>query len=266
MCLIAILTVLDVFIGAAFFCNKFFSRFHYSKKAPELVSFGMEFIAFTEFLSALINNDLASLKIVYYGDHRPIAYILRQRDNVIDQNATLSDFEDDDDETQQQNRPNKEIVTEYVIRTKHSINPIDFTSINSPRASVVMMDSHELIEIISDIDKTTDEIQFKIDERAFVVRTLGIIQCNTQIPFPSNHKIFKKFEHHKDTTFSYKFNCFKSMLKALANSVEVCVETKENGLLKIQIMGKSTDVIGSLYYEFSIMPNVSEEDVDIEII
>jgi hypothetical protein len=186
---------------------------------------------------------------------------LRQQDNEIE--PTLPSNNISDDEEPKQVASKTEIVTEYVIRTKHSINPIDFTSISSTRTSIIMMNSSEFIEIISDIDNATDEIQLVIDERRFLIKTLGVVHCNTQIPFPSNHKIFKTYECHEDTKFSYKFICFKSMLKALANSVEVCLDTRENGLLKVQIMGKASD--GSLYYEFSMMPNVTEEDEDIDL-
>ncbi|XP_070491339.1 uncharacterized protein [Chironomus tepperi] len=244
------------FQGVAYFSDVFFSRFHFTSKTKELVNFGVDFTAFSEFLSAIINNDLTSLKIVYYGDHRPIAFILKQQDNETDPNESLSDISDEDEEPVQ---TVKEIVTEYIIRTKHSINPIDFTSIESPIASTILMDCAELIDIISDLDNATDEIQFKIDGRSFIVKSLGILQCNTQIPFPSDHKIFKKYNIFKDTKYSYKFSCFKCMLKALAHSMEVCLETRENGLLKVQIKGKTIENESSLFYEYNVMPNVEED-------
>ncbi|CAG9803216.1 unnamed protein product [Chironomus riparius] len=249
------------FQGIAYFGSVFFSRYHFGKNL-EMVNFGVDFTAFSEFLSAIINNELTSLKIVYYGDHRPIAFILKQKDDEIDPNATLSEISDNEEELVESC---KEIVTEYIIRTKHSINPIDFSSINSPVASTVLMNCSEFIEIISDLDKTTDEIQFKIDSRSFIVRSLGIIQCNTQIPFPTDHKIFKNFNLVKDTKFSYKFSCFKCMLRALMHSMDVCLETRENGLLKVQIKGKTIENESSLFYEFNVMPNVTDEDRDIDV-
>lgn len=222
-----------------------------------MVYFGVDLTAFSEFLSAIINNDLTSLKIVYYGDHRPIAFILKQEDNEIDDKSN----EIEEEEKEKRAKSKQEIITEYIIRTKHSIDPIDFTSIESPKASHILMDCNEFIDIITDLDNATDEVQLKIDSRSFNVKSLGIIQCNTQIPFPSDHKIFKKYQLFKDTKFSYKFNCFKCMLKALTGSMEVCLETRENGLLKVQIKGRLMENNeASLFYEFSIVPNVIEED------
>lgn len=243
----------------AYFSDVFFSRFQV--KSKELVNFGVDFTAFSDFASAIINNDLTSLKIVYYGDHRPIAFILNQKDNEFDPNATLSDLSGDEEVQEKRANRKNEIVTEYIIRTKHSIDPIDFTSIESPKASQILMNCNEFIDIITDLDNATDEVQFRIDSRSFNVKSLGIVQCNTQIPFPSDHKIFKKYQLFKDTKFSYKFNCFKCMLKALAGSMEVCLETRENGLLKVQIKGKLLEYSEpSLFYEFCIVPNVIEED------
>ena len=225
----------------------------------------MDLSAFAEFLSALMNNDLTSLKIVYYGNERcAIAFIVKQIDNEIITKKIKDSMTGEVSEIKESKTSN--IVTEYVIRTKHSINPIDFTTIESPITSSCLISCADFTEIITDLDKATEEIQFKITDKSFIVKSIGVIQCNTQIPFSSSHKIFKNFQHFKDTKFTYKFACLKCMLKALAHSNEVCLETQENGLLKVQIKGKDLEDQGSLFYEYNIMSNVIEDNEEVDIV
>lgn len=244
------------FQGAALFPVEFFHRFSYVSKRHSL-AFGMDFTAFSEFFSAIMGNDLTSLKFIYYGEHRPIAFIFTQWDNPSE--VTNNDFSfnqtDEDDSA-------GEITTEYIIRTKNSINPIDFRAIGLNLLSNIKLNASTFTEILHDCDKA-EELCIKITSTEIVFKPLGTTHCRTQIIFPSNHKIIEDFVHNEDTKYAYKIACFRSMIKALNISSTVCLETHRDGLLKIQSMGRATEEEGLVFFEFNILPNV-QDDEDVE--
>lgn len=234
----------------------FFQKFHFMRKRVAVHSFGIDLSAFADFFSALIDNNLTLMKVIYYGRYKSIAFVLSQFDSVEDLNETANDTRAIQNSA---TRSGSEIVTEYIIKTKNSINPIDFNAIISNKLSKITISPNDFNEIIQELDRNTEELQIKVTSTKVVFKSIGVTLCNVQIPFSADHKIIKDFEHIQDTKYRYKFLCFKQIIKSLQLATQVCLETKENGILKVMLLGKSDDT-NALFVEFNIVPNVENDE------
>lgn len=301
------------FQGSAYIKDGFFSDFRYLSD-DNLVTFGIDLSKFTEFLSAFIDNNHCVLKIVYYGDDRPIAFIFSQYDSfvkkigedsegesVLDgqngqkgdqkdpvnknqhpvnknkdpvsnkdpyEDPDISDFDLEDPDDSSTVKDDEEsagnVVTEYVINTKDSINPVDFNALNASRTSLVVMDTRPFIECLHEFDtKTITDIAISVKKDKFVMRSLGVQQCQTKVAIKYDLHFVTQFEVDEETKFSYKYSCFKHMMKSLQMSSNMSIETFENGLARFQLIIKAEEKeCDAIYIEFNMGANVEDSDDD----
>lgn len=277
------------FQGCAYFTKEFFEHFYFRSKDKHFVC-GIDFGSFIEFSSAWMNNELASLKIIYYGDERPMAFVFTQIDDGLD----------DDDETQnskvpQTNKPAsplncpnlssrynflqsdsgdadevvavnpttkvQEIVTEYIITTKHSNNPIDFNMLSPNISSSIVFYAAAFLEIIEEFDKNVQELRLIIKDKTIAMKSFGVMHCHTEMRSEQSDNTFLRFNCTAHSQFSYKFNCFKSMIPSIQLGTKVTIETGNTGVLRFQISMDNDDDERFPFIEFNIIPNIEQENL-----
>lgn len=252
------------FQGSAYIKQGFFYEYRFVSDT-NLLNFGIDLSKFTEFLGAFIDNDLCLLKIVYYGDERPIAFILNQTDSLKtkknsrndDTDATFIDLPDEfEDESV------GHVVTEYIITTKNSINPIDFNSITETPKSMLVIETKPFLECLQEFDsKTITDISISIRKEKLVMRSVGVYQCDTMIKIRFENKFVQRKDVFECTKFSYKYSCFKHMIRAIQMATRLSLETFGSGLIRLQLMIKSEEPdTDAIYLEFDIGANIDEDD------
>lgn len=256
------------FQGSAYVKKGFFFDFRYRCLTDDLLNFGVDLSKFTEFLTAFIDNDMCLLKIVYYGDERPLAFIVNQTDsfhskvlpkNDQDTNTTFIDVPNDDND-----EAAGHVVTEYIITTKNSINPVDFNALAVDPLSLIVIETRPFLECLQEFDsKTITDIQISIRKQQIVMRSVGVQQCDTTVKIRYEHKFVQRHDVDKCTKFSYKYSCFKFMIKALHMASRLSMETFVSGLIRFQLMVKSEEPdTEAVYLEFDVGANIDSVDDD----
>lgn len=255
------------FQGSAYIKNGFFYEYRFKRGDDDVLNFGIDLSKLTEFLNAFIDNDMCLLKIVYYGDDKPVAFVFNQTDllnhkknakNAADDSlTTFIDLPNDDKEESA-----GLVVTEYIINTKNSINPVDFNSIQLKSKSLLVIETKPFLECIQDFDsKTITDILITINKQQLMMRSVGIQQCDTMITVKLDHKFVQRKDVFEDSKFSYRFSCFKNMMKALHMATRLSMETFESGLIQLQLMVKAEEPnTEAIYLEFDIGANIDDDD------
>lgn len=265
------------FQGTAFIKKSFFDHYKFIPQETDVISFGLDLSKFTEFLSAFIDNDLANLKIICYGDDKPMAFILTQTD-TLETKPTEKDDQDTElgatfidvtarDVAEVADESIEEsvgiILTEYVMQTKDSINPIEFQNMDAAVLNAFVINAKAFQEVLQDFDKTIQEIQLSVRQHSLSLKSIGIIQNSTAIKMIYDINIFYKHEIFKTTKNVYKFTCFKALIKAMQAATKICLETLSNGVLRIQMMMRTAnEVENEVFLEFHIAPSIYDEDDD----
>lgn len=150
------------FQACAYFHTNFFQLYRFVLTRVPYLSCGLNFDKFVDFFLAITDTSLSttSLKMVYYGDDLPMAFIFTQTDvegandndisklavtqasnNCLDSPRTQESEEDDGFDMQFAGL----IRTEYVITVKRSINPIDFNAMPLKEISKIIVSSHQFL-------------------------------------------------------------------------------------------------------------------------
>ncbi|CRK96762.1 CLUMA_CG009910, isoform A [Clunio marinus] len=242
------------FQSTAYIKKDFFKNFHFRPPSNlEVISFGVNLLSFAELLTAFIDNNLSNMNIVYYHEKNCILFNCTQ----IDSNDGNEDNEDGEE--------CGEIITEYFIQTKHSVEPVDFTVQSPSLLNSIILDAYEFQEILNDFDRTIDALEIKINQHKMTLKTVGTLQCTATSNFPANSEVFNKFECYEPSKFCYKFTYFKVMLKGLAVSSKISLTTHVDGMVKVQLLTKSDeDQDTAAYIEYFMLPNLPDEDFDNE--
>lgn len=192
---------------SAYINKEFFDTFLIKlPKGVAVISFGVNLSAFTDLLSAFLDNDLGSMKITYYDSENSIVFTCEQVDsgeqNLMKIKQGSTGVSTDDDE-------NREIRTEYFIHTMQSIYPVDFTVGNLQKASCLILNAVDFFNIINDFDRTIEALEIKITQTRLSFKSVGILQFGTVVKL----NVFEKFEFSDRTKFTFKFGYFKVIMK-----------------------------------------------------
>ncbi|CAO1382177.1 unnamed protein product [Diamesa serratosioi] len=244
------------FQTTAYVKKDFFSRFIY--RAPEdveMLSFGVNMTTFTEFLNAFLDNDLSSMKMIYYGEGNPLAFIFTQVDSLNNDEEELVDEDEDEDE-----EAAGEITTEYILRTKQSLELIDFNVSNPLLGSSLIVFGPDLFGILNNFDRSVDELEIIITNKELQFKSIGILQYETNVKIEKHSDSFISYNFQENTKFSYNFTFFKVMLKTLILASKIAIETHLDGMLKIQLMVKSGEEDIPIFVEYFLVPTLDNEE------
>lgn len=244
--------------------KEFFSKYHLRlDKDEEFASFGVSLSSFTDLLTALLDNDLGSMNITFYQKENRIVFAVKQTDSGDAPAFKLKPKNDITDE-EEKDGPAGEMVTEYYIKTMHSIDPIDFSVQDPHLMNSLILDSTDLLGILNDFDKSLDEIEFKITKTRMSLKSVGCVQMYSVAKIKSDSETFSKYEIEENSRFIYKFKYFKAMVRGLALSSQTSIETHVNGTMKVQLMMKTEDEEASAIIEYNLVPSLPDTDSEPE--
>lgn len=242
------------FQTTAYVKKDFFSRFIY--RAPddiEMLSFGVNMTTFTEFLNAFLDNDLSSMKMIYYGEGNPLAFIFTQVDSLNDDEEELMDEDHEEDAA-------GEITSEYILRTKQSLELIDFNVSNPLLGSSLIVLGPDLYGILNNFDRSVDELEISITNKELQFKSIGILQYETNVKIEKHSDSFVSYNFQENTKYRYTFTFFKVMLKTLIFASKIAIETHLDGMLKIQLMVKNGEEDIPIFVEYFLVPTLDNEE------
>lgn len=251
------------FQATAFIKKEYFSTFHIRPPDKiDVISFGVNLNSFTELLSAFLDNELSTMNIVHYNNRNCIVFTFAQTDSgditsnrLKQQNTIDGDINDEEEEA-----PAGEIVTEYFIQTLQSIEPIDFTVESPQLLNSVILNAVDFYGVLNDFDRSIDGLEININEKRIKMKSVGILQSVAIAKFQFDSNIFSKYESHKPSKFVYNFKFFKHMLKSIALSSKMSLQTHIDGMIRIQLMMKTDDDQDcAAYMEYFIVPTISDD-------
>jgi hypothetical protein len=245
------------FQTTAYIRKEFFSFFRLRIPEDEEISFGVNLSSLTELLSALLDDEMSNMKVVYYHQKNCMLFTCEQKDsgpkNNLKSNLDLIDEDDDDEE--------KPITTEYFVKTMESFEPIDF---NRPddfeKFSSLIIDSCDLYSLLCDLDKNAVELELQINESGLQFSTIGALQVKQVAKIPNNEELFSRFDLEKPSKFIYKFIYFKVIMKALNLSKKTSMQTFADGLLRIQLMIDCEDDESSAFIEYNCLSCLEDDE------
>lgn len=247
---------------AAYIKKDFFESYIFPRRQKADIAFAVNFSSLTEFLSAILDNDLSSLKMVYYGDANPLAVVLVQTDSKDSMRHTTKSMTVQGD-LDMDEEPAGNITTECLLSTRESQNPIDFALADPQLSSSLILDAQEFHSLINDFDRTIDELHIKISSKSLILRSVGILQYETVVKLTRDNEIFIRFDQVQTSRFSYNFNYFKVLLRTLYMAKKICLETHIDGLLKVQLMVPSNfddEDTSLIFIEYFMVPSLADDE------
>lgn len=255
------------FQTAAYIKKEFFESFYL--KMPDrdvpMIGFGVNLKSFSELLTAILDNDLSSMNIIFYNDSDCLSFICKQQDSgePLTGKGKQNLFQGDDEtanDTSEEDEP-VDITTEYFVRTLQSMDPIDFTAYSPSLVSFLILDAYEFHGIINDFDRSIDDVEIKVTDRRMTLKSIGILQYGAVVKLNQDSELFCKFECTEATKFAYKFSYFKTMLKSLLMASKVSLRTYADGMLRMQLMVRNEDdEETAAFVEYNIVPNLPEDE------
>lgn len=242
----------------AFIMESFFHKFLFKPTGGlEVINFGVNLTSVTELLTAFIDNDLGNMIITYFHKENRIVFTCTQVDSgQVSKRPRLQSIDEEDSNIEEP----PEIRTEYFIRTMHSNEPISFDA-SGQVASDLILDAAFLLTMLNDFDRNIEEIEFKITQRKFQLKTHGVHQSGAIAKLSSSNDTFDKFLCKTPTRFNYKFAYFRVLMKALGLASKVSIRTFDDGSIRIQLKIR-TDEESSAFVEYSLMPMVEDDWIE----
>lgn len=151
------------------------------------------------------------------------------------------------------------VLTDCSIKTLEPDEILDFNFCSTNVINKIIMKSECLKEAFSELDMTSDILQFLMspDPPHFRLSTFGNAG-STHSDFPKESDMMESFQCTQTQTNRYKISLLKPSVKALALSTRVSIRTDNRGFLSLQFMIKNED--GQVcFVEFYCAP---DEDVD----
>lgn len=257
------------FQASAYMKKEFFDSFELRliEKGIPMIGFGVNLASFTELLTAILDNDLSSMKIVYFGNENNILFTCDQTDSG---EGLLMKGKMNHDEMKEDTVGDEDpitIKTEYFVKTMQSIEPIDFRVESPHLVHTIMISAYDLHGIINDFDRSMEELVLKVTERRMTFKSVGILEFETIAKLDRESEIFYKYDFFEASKFSYKFSCFKTMLKTLLMSTKAVLTTHADGMLLVNLMVRNEDGDdddSSSFIEYNIIPNLPDEESENE--
>jgi len=149
------------------------------------------------------------------------------------------------------------VVTDCQVKTKEAEECLDFNFANAKITSKVIMNSDYLKEVFSELDTSSEYIQFCISQASpnFQIKTMGPAgDCNVSVPTSSD--MVELFNSTSTSSAKYKLAMLKHGIKPLGLSEKVSIRMDERDFLCLQYMVRTED--GPAFLEFYCAP---EEDL-----
>lgn len=238
------------------FFSKYFIRI--PEKEDHCIAFGVNLASFTDLSSAFFDNDLSNLKISYFHRENTLVFACVQIDAG---DHGIAKAADDDDDSEDE--PAGEINTEYYLRTMHSNDPIDF-ELNKPQSlNAIILGSLDFQSVLNNFDRAIEELEFKITPKKMTLRSVGIPQFESMLKFNSGSELFDSFESFEPSKYSYSFNFFKVIIKALPLASKVSINTHADGVMRLQLKLRSDETEdAAAFMEFNMIPRLPDDDED----
>ncbi|XP_060837922.1 cell cycle checkpoint protein RAD1-like [Rhopalosiphum padi] len=150
------------------------------------------------------------------------------------------------------------IITDCSLRTMEVFDILDFSIPAESTTSKIILRSSDFKDILSDIDGTSDYVEFTFSEEPqyFKILTSGIAgKCSVEIP--SKSEIMEQFVCSSTITVKYKYKQIKPFLKCMNISQKTLIRTNEEGLLCCQFMVQVDS--HTCYLEYFCTPIVDED-------
>lgn len=245
------------FQTTAYIRKEFFNFYRLRIPENEEISFGVNLLSVTELLSALLDDEMSNMKVVYYHQKNCMLFTCEQKDSGDKNNLKLAGDVIDEDENDEE----KPITTEYFVKTMESFEPIDFNRPeNCQKLNSIILDSIDLYSLLCDLDKNADELEFLIARDKLQLTTIGALQVKQTAKIPISDESFSRYEIEKPTNFIYKFVYFKVILKALHLSSRASIQTYDDGLMTIQLMVNcDDDDDSSAFIEYNIVCSLQDD-------
>lgn len=151
------------------------------------------------------------------------------------------------------------VLTDCSIKTLEPDEVLDFNFCSTNVINKIIMKSECLKEAFSELDMTSDILQFLMspDPPHFRLSTFGNAG-STHSDFPKESDMMESFQCTQTQTNRYKISLLKPTVKALSLSTRVSIRTDNRGFLSLQYMIKNED--GQVcFVEFYCAP---DEDID----
>lgn len=151
------------------------------------------------------------------------------------------------------------VITDCSIKTLEPDEVLDFNFCSTNVINKIIMKSECLKEAFSELDMTSDVLEFLMSPDApyFRLSTFGNAG-STYSDFPKDSDMMESFQCAQTQSNRYKVSLLKPSVKALALSSRVSIRTDNRGFLSLQYMIKNED--GQVcFVEYYCAP---DEDVD----
>lgn len=234
------------------FFSKYFIRM--PNKEDDCIAFGVALAAFTNLSSAFFDNDLSNLTVSYFHRENTLVFACIQIDAGDHGINKAADGDEEDEE------PAGEIKTEYYLKTMNSNEPIDF-ELNKPQTlNSIILGSLDFQSTLNTFDRAIEELEFKITPKKMTLRSVGIPQFESILKFASGSESFDSYESFEPSKFSYSFNFFKVVMKALPLASKVSINTHADGVMRLQLLLRSDETEDSAaYMEFNMIPKLPDD-------
>lgn len=255
------------FQTTAYIKKEFFQSFVLTRPFRDegnVIVFGVNLKSFTEFLTAILDNDLSEMRIAYYHDQNCISFTCEQRDSGVESllsKGKQSGFGFHDGMPGDEYESIK-ISTDYFVKTMDIGDSIDFGVVSPNLYHSIILNASDFHGILNDFDRTIDEVEIKVTDRKMTFKSIGILQYDAVVKVDKDSAIFSKYECKEKSKFAYKFSYFKAMLKSLLMASKVSLTTHIDGMLKMQLMVRTDDDedLAASFIEYNIIPNLPEDD------
>lgn len=149
------------------------------------------------------------------------------------------------------------VVTDCQVKTREAEECLDFNFANAKIISKVIMNSDYLKEVFSELDTSSEYIQFCVSPGTpnFQIRTMGPAgDCNVDVPNSSD--MVELFTSSNTSSARYKLAMLRHGIRPLGLSEKVSIRMDERDFLCLQYMVRTDD--GPAFLEFYCAP---EEDL-----
>jgi len=186
------------------------------------------------FGSSMASGTTPALKLYYSGDGSPVTLLLEESGVVTDCRIRTAYFEP---------------VLDY-----------DFTSANV--VSKIIMNSETLKEIFSELDATSESVQFTVspDSQHFRITTFGMSGIY-HVDIPKESDVIEMLHCTSQVSFKYKLSLLKPSIKPLGISQKVSLRIDDTGLLCLQFMIKMEES-HNCFIEFFCPADIDNENED----
>ncbi|XP_050083579.1 cell cycle checkpoint protein RAD1-like [Anopheles aquasalis] len=204
--------------------------------AEPFASFGLNLKVFTDCLSMFTTSELdSSLKLLRKGPRAPLIAILEQHGE-------------------------DSLITECSIRTMEPFDCMDLEFTDDQQiVSKFAAKGTDFFQLLGEMDSNCAEIEVSITPSQLKFETFGELHMNASVELSNDSDILISFNCSQTSTYRYKFQHFKLIMRTLALASQVVISTNGEGLLGLQVIIENND--NSMFYvQYFILPLVHDND------